>query len=167
MLSLRHTRPALLMLLILTSCRAGATLTDPALLQTAKRLQQNPLPMPKFVTHTWLQNPDGLYPKSECVAVEDGALWENGNYGSQLSAHIESVAQMSIDGHVSKEVTFVADLSEHHVYGVNREHLGSYGGGTTICAAIRGLAPGWHIATIRLTTMSGKAQAYSWTFEVK
>ena len=154
---------SILLMLLLTACGLTTPSVDPSIVQTAQSLEQNPIPTPIFVLGTYAQAANDIQPKSECLDIDDQALWEKGNYASEISKQIESTLQVMVDNQPNKDITFTDDLAEHHVY-ENGTHLGSYGGPTSVCFNIESLRTGLHLAALRLTTISGKEQTYSWAF---
>lgn len=147
-------------ILICISCTAHGNQT---LQLTAEALLLNPLPQPEFIVDM------PSYPPFECVRINQEPIWELGDYASELSIHLANTMEIVVnDTHLpSSAINATRSLAAFPMYDDEDGIIGFYGGTISACFSVSNLAPGAHIATIKLFSLSGIEYSYTWAFRIE
>jgi hypothetical protein len=156
---------SILLMTTLASCSTDVQVT-PVTSATVEYLWEHPIPRPQFVRVVTTQAGSSGFQQDVCIDIDEGIVWEPGEFGSDVYNGIQRTTKITVDGSIVNEVVFYQSTINIDKRDPNHNLIGSHGGGVAACFNTDSLTPGVHVAAVELRSKSGVQYTYTWSFRV-
>jgi hypothetical protein len=98
--------------------------------------------------------------------VREGAIWESGEFGSDVYGRIQNSTLVRFDGKVVGDLRFYQSTVNIDEFNSQKQIIGSHGGGVSVCFNISNPSQGTHLAMIEITSKSGVQYSHTWALKI-
>jgi hypothetical protein len=100
---------------------------------TVEYLWNHPIATPQFVMSVTTDAGRSGFEQDICANIREGAIWEKGEFGSDVYNRIQKSTTARFDGKVMGNLVFYQSTVNIDEFNSQKQVIGSHGGGVSVC----------------------------------